>query len=76
MTSLEEKLDKLRLEYLSHGALVVKRPQLAKQLGRKFLQLCPNKTSRLAEYFCCLNCGLPRAHDMGGRGCAGCGNRK
>ena len=26
MTSLEEKLDKLRLEYLSHGALVVKRP--------------------------------------------------
>ena len=72
MSSVENKMDKLRLDYLSHAALVVKNPTLAKNLGRRFLQVCPNKNTRLVDYFACLKCGMPRARDGSGKNCSGC----
>jgi hypothetical protein len=70
--SVEEKLDSLRLEYLAHASVAVQNEGLAKQLGRRLLEVCPNKNTRLIEYFCCLRCGLPRARDGNATQCSGC----
>lgn len=70
--SIEDKLDLLRLEYLAHGSMVVKNEETARHMGRKLLQLCNNRNVKPLEYFCCLECGLPRALDKGTQKCNGC----
>jgi hypothetical protein len=72
MTGVEAKLQQLRLEYLSHAAVAVKNEVLAKQLGRRLVELCPNKNTRLLEYFACPKCGLPRSQDGCTSQCTGC----
>ena len=70
--TVEDKLQQLRLEYLTHAAVAVQNETEAKILGRRFLGLCHNRNTRPVEYFCCLNCGLPRSADKGTTACRGC----
>lgn len=70
--SVDEKLDSLNLEFLTHAAVAVKNVIIAKQLGRRLLQNCKNKNTRLVEYFCCLRCGLPRTRGGSKEKCQGC----
>jgi hypothetical protein len=72
MSTVVEKLELLRLDYLAHASLAVKNDTVAKQLGRRLLELCPNENTRLVEYFACTKCGLPRARDGAGVKCSGC----
>lgn len=70
--SVDDQLEVLSLEFLTHAAVAVSNDAIAKQLGRKLLQKCKNKNARLVEYFCCLKCGFPRVRDGPGVRCQGC----
>ncbi len=57
------KLNELRLEYLSHSAVMFGSSPQGRVIGRRFLSLVPNKNTRQFEYLFCLKCGNPNRGD-------------